>query len=287
MGKIKFTPKARLIKIMGEQLIKDATVGIIELVKNSYDADSTNVQIIMYSLNSVNAKIVIKDNGSGIDLDTFTSKWMNPATGHKEIQKENRLRTKLGRLPLGEKGVGRFAAQQIGSQLRMISKTGDTAKELYVEIDWSHFDDRDKDLSEVTINYEYRLSKEFKANETGTILEISNLRNEFKESEIRKISNTLRRMKSPFKGADNFNVELIFNDCSEDFDKYKNLSTTDLLERSHYRFYAIVNDSGIIDFEYEFHMPGFRSRKESGKADAQRETKEIINNPDFNLKRTV
>ncbi len=72
MNKIKFTPKARLIKILGEQLIKDATVGIIELVKNSYDADATKVEIAIHSLNSPKAKIVIRDNGTGMDLTTFT-----------------------------------------------------------------------------------------------------------------------------------------------------------------------------------------------------------------------
>jgi HSP90 family molecular chaperone len=144
MNQIIFTPKARLIKILGEQLIKNATVGIIELVKNSYDADATEVQIIMQFLNTPDAKIIIKDNGTGMDLPTFKNKWMNPATGHKEEQKENKERSKLKRLPLGEKGVGRFAAQQIGNRLVMITKTIATEQELFVDVDWSMFDIRGK-----------------------------------------------------------------------------------------------------------------------------------------------
>src|ERR1051325_4900661 len=105
-----FKPKARLIQILGEHLIKDATVGIVELVKNSYDADATLVNITMSNLNTDEALITIRDNGTGMDLDTFLNKWMNPASGHKEEQKGKQIRTKLGRLPLGEKGVGRFAA---------------------------------------------------------------------------------------------------------------------------------------------------------------------------------
>ena len=120
---VSFTPKARLIKILGEHLIKDATVGLLELVKNSYDADSTCCEIKMISLNKSNARIIIKDNGFGMDLETFLKRWMNPATGHKEEQKQRRERTRLGRLPLGEKGVGRFAAQQIGNRLTLISKS--------------------------------------------------------------------------------------------------------------------------------------------------------------------
>ncbi len=79
---VSFIPKARLIKILGEHLIKDATVGLVELVKNSYDADSTLCEIEMISLNTPEAKIIIKDNGTGMDLETFFKKmdesWNRP-----------------------------------------------------------------------------------------------------------------------------------------------------------------------------------------------------------------
>ena len=276
MKEINFTPKARLIKILGEQLIKDATVGIIELVKNSYDADATKVEIVMSSLNTPDAKIIIRDNGTGMDLLTFTEKWMNPATGHKEEQKERKERTKLQRLPLGEKGVGRFAAQQIGNRLQMTTKTIETEQELFVDIDWTKFDERGKDLHEVAIGYEMRDADRFENNETGTILEITNLKSEWTKQEIGKISNSLRRMKSPFKGANNFDVTLRFENCSEEFEKFANLDTTDILEKAHYTFYAIVNDKGDVDYDYQFKMPGFKTIKHSETANIFRETGEPV-----------
>ena len=101
---IEFTPKARLIQILGEHLIKDATVGLIELVKNSYDADATLVEIVMDSLNTGDGKIIIKDNGLGMNEDDFINKWMNPASGHKELQKESKKRERnLGDYPLEKK----------------------------------------------------------------------------------------------------------------------------------------------------------------------------------------
>ncbi len=276
MKEINFTPKARLIKILGEQLIKDATVGIIELVKNSYDADATKVEIVMHSLNTPNAKIIIRDNGTGMDLPTFTNKWMNPATGHKEEQKERKERTKLKRLPLGEKGVGRFAAQQIGNHLNMITKTIETEQELFVEIDWSKFDERGKDLHEVTVGYKMQTSDRFKYKETGTILEITKLKSEWTKDEIAKVSNSLRRMKSPFKGANNFDVSLRFENCPEDLERYADLETSDILEKAHYTFFAIVNDKGDVDYDYQFKMPGFKALKHSGSANIFKETKESI-----------
>lgn len=276
MHQINFTPKARLIKILGEQLIKDATVGIIELVKNSYDADATEVEIIMHSLNTSDARIFIRDNGTGMDLHTFTTKWMNPATGHKQEQKDNKERSKLKRLPLGEKGVGRFAAQQIGNHLKMITKTIESEQELFVDVDWSMFDVRGKDLHEVKVDYKMQVSDRFKYKETGTVLEITNLKSEWTKEEIVKVSNSLRRMKSPFKGAYDFDVKLKFENCPEELEKYADLETTDILEKAHYTFFAIVNDIGDVDYDYQFKMPGFKSIKHSGSANIIKETKEII-----------
>lgn len=173
-----FVPKARLIQILGEYLIKDATVGLLELIKNSYDADATAVSIEMYNLNQKTAKIIIRDNGSGMDDDTFLNKWMNPATGHKEKQKVSKNRTALERLPLGEKGVGRFATQQIGDNLKMISKVKNSKEELVAEVDWTLFEDSDEDLSKVEIEY-YKQPPEFFSsaeNQSGTILEITGLK---------------------------------------------------------------------------------------------------------------
>ncbi|MDP3013845.1 MAG: ATP-binding protein, partial [Candidatus Subteraquimicrobiales bacterium] len=222
-GKQAFTPKARLIQILGEHLIKDATVGLLELVKNSYDADATKVEILMSGLNTPTGKIVISDNGCGMDLETFLNKWMNPASGHKQQQKDRQERTGLGRLPLGEKGVGRFAAQQIGNYFKMISKMLNGVEELHVDINWSAFEDHSKDLSEVKIEYELRPAAIFKNARSGTVLEITSLKSEWKESDVKRVANSLKRMKSPFKGATDFDISLKFENCPDEFSKYENI----------------------------------------------------------------
>lgn len=262
---ISFTPKARLIKILGEHLIKDATVGVLELVKNSYDADATSCEIKMISLNKTNATILIKDNGSGIDLATFLKKWMNPATGHKEEQKIRQKRSQLGRLPLGEKGVGRFAAQQIGNHLKLFSKSDMTQQELFVDIDWTKFEDSKTDLKDVTVDYKMQSPKYFiDPYETGTILEITDLKYPWNESDIKKISNALKRMKSPFRGANDFNVTLVFEDCPESFSLYENLELSDILDRAHYKLYGIVDATGVLEYEYECNLPGEKKIQRGG-----------------------
>ena len=262
-----FVPKARLIQILGEYLIKDATVGLLELIKNSYDADATAVSIEMYNLNQNNAKIIIRDNGSGMDDDTFLNKWMNPATGHKEKQKEGKNRSALGRLPLGEKGVGRFATQQIGDNLKMISKIKTSAEELVADVDWTLFEDYEKNLSEVEVEYTYETAAEFEPDKSGTILEISNLKSKWSEADIKRVSNTLKRMKSPFKGANNFDVTLHFIKCPEEFEKYADLELTDILEKAHYKLFGLVDKNGVMQFEYDSDVPDFEKVHREGEID--------------------
>lgn len=262
---VSFTPKARLIKILGEHLIKDATVGLLELVKNSYDADATLCEIQMISLNKKDAKIIIRDNGTGMDLETFLKKWMNPATGHKEEQKQNQERTSLGRLPLGEKGVGRFAAQQIGNSLKLISKSINSPQELIVDIDWKKFENNKIDLIDVEVEYKLQPPSYFKEHdETGVILEISDLKYNWPEQSIKNIAGALKRMKSPFKNINDFEVKLRFTDCPTEYSLYENLELSDILNKAHYKLYGIVDHTGILDFEYESNLPG--QEKQTRKA---------------------
>lgn len=279
MKEINFTPKARLIKILGEQLIKDATVGIIELVKNSYDADATLVKLLFDSLNTDHGRIVIRDNGEGMDSETFLNKWMNPASGHKEEQKKNRIRTALGRLPLGEKGVGRFAAQQIGDKLTIVSKNKNNKKILIAEINWAEFDSTEKNLSDVNIRYEEKESHpDFPDFETGTVLIIERIRSNFSGNDISKIHSAIKRMKSPFKGAEDFNVTIEFQNCPEEWDKYSEIESTDILDKAPFKFTAIVDDNGDLDYEYQFSFPGFKKREISGKTELSKETGINIDN---------
>ena len=255
-GQHVFKPKARLIQILGEHLIKDAAVGLLELVKNSYDADATKVELLMSGLNTPTGKIIIRDNGAGMDLDTFLEKWMNPASGHKQQQKDSQTRTNLGRLPLGEKGVGRFAAQQVGNFFKMVSKTSEADSELHVEIDWTAFEDYKKDLDEVTIGCEVKPIQVFKNGLSGTLLEISRLKTEWKEYDVRRVANSLKRMKSPFKGATDFDISLKFENCPDDFSKYENIEITDILEKAHFKLFGLVDNSGLLEFEYDMKVPG-------------------------------
>lgn len=136
-----FKPRARLLKQLGDQLIKDEGIALFELVKNAYDADATFAKIKLNFIDQKNlGEISIEDNGSGMSLTLITEHWLEPGTDYKEkkIQKLNKSPL-YGRLPLGEKGIGRFGSHKLGQIIQITTKT-DFDNEAVISIDWSDFD---------------------------------------------------------------------------------------------------------------------------------------------------
>src|SRR5262249_3461038 len=77
-GSIAFRPRARLLKLIGAELISDDVVAVTELVKNAYDADASRVTISFHSVTAPGGEITITDDGSGMDVDTVLGVWMEP-----------------------------------------------------------------------------------------------------------------------------------------------------------------------------------------------------------------
>lgn len=56
-----FNPKARLLQLLGDQLIGTKILAVFELVKNSYDADASRVTVTLKNINTEKSSIVVKD----------------------------------------------------------------------------------------------------------------------------------------------------------------------------------------------------------------------------------
>ena len=86
-GTSNLKPKARIIRTIGDELISNEVVAIIELIKNSYDADATKVTITFEgSLKRGEGNIIIEDDGTGMSLNTIQKAWMEPATSFKKVK---------------------------------------------------------------------------------------------------------------------------------------------------------------------------------------------------------
>jgi len=251
-----------LVAILGEHLISDQAVGLIELVKNCYDADATEVTVELLNLDDPDRTTVfITDNGCGMSLEDVTGKWLSPAVDHKERSKRAQLRTPLGRLPIGEKGVGRFAAHQMGRRLELVTRAKGQP-EVVLQLDWDEFDDGSRFLDEVRFHVREREPEVFTGRKTGTRLAMKSTRAPWDKRLLSKVHRALRRLQSPLQDEEEFQFTVRLK-CPE-YPEYENIDVTDVLDRAHYEFRVLVSADGACDFEYYCKHPALSHRTKSG-----------------------
>lgn len=233
---IALRPRARLLRTLGEELISNEVVAVIELVKNAYDADATRVMIrFVGPLEPGKGCIEVIDNGHGMELKTVQTVWMEPATPSK--RGKLRRTEKFKRRYLGEKGIGRFASSRLADELEVVSRPDGAAKEVYAVFDWRQFDDEKKYLDEILILWEERQPVEIKAGGTiellwksekkmlpahklgyGTILRMAGLKQKWEMKQFEDLRRGLARLISP-KAAkeEDFEIEL---DLPQEFSQF-------------------------------------------------------------------
>src|SRR5262245_15988024 len=83
-GSAPFRAHARLLRLLGEELISDEVIAIVELVKNSYDADARHVVVTLENIIDPKEGLIrVADDGSGMTLDTLLHSWLEPASSQK------------------------------------------------------------------------------------------------------------------------------------------------------------------------------------------------------------
>ncbi len=201
-----FKTNTLLKNLVGKDLINDDNIAIVELVKNSYDAESKEVDIKFTEFSSTGestdtSQIIIADRGSGMDLIDIEDKWLNIAYSEKVLLAQER-----GAYLAGNKGVGRFSCDRLGEQLNLLTRKKDgTLLHLYIQ--WSDFEvEGDKDLTIQEIPLIVRTIDEIQAAklasihqfpDQGTILVISNLRSIWNRDKLRKLKTSLEKFLNP------------------------------------------------------------------------------------------
>ena len=150
---------------------------MIELVKNSFDADSpvANITILPRGPEAPGGTILVSDEGHGMSKAEIIGRWSNP----RQTTSCNGERAPGGRPMLGEKGIGRFAAARLGrfTKLESTHSSGDSCSLVTVDIDWNWFT-AEKYLDEIDIPVEEtKLSPKSKAI-PGVDIYITDLRDE-------------------------------------------------------------------------------------------------------------
>lgn len=155
MPKLRFSVDSALLSELGEKLVESVHVALLELIKNAYDADATEVTVEVTPAGD-KYRIVVSDNGEGMSFDDVQNYWMRIATTHKA---EDNVSERFGRIKSGSKGIGRFSCRRLGSKL-VISSTAELAKGKYekteMEIDWTRYEpgmDVDTITCECTVSH--------------------------------------------------------------------------------------------------------------------------------------
>lgn len=142
-----FRPYARLLTMLGDQLIKDEKTALVELIRNSYDADASRVVVDFENFGedwsvTQESRIVIADDGCGMTREIIEKAWMNPASPNKFKQKAVQPQTTLKkRTIVGEKGIGRFALFKLGACVRVTTRAENSADEINLFMDFSSYKD--------------------------------------------------------------------------------------------------------------------------------------------------
>lgn len=217
MAKMKYRISSRATILLGRESVSKVDGAIIELVKNTYDADAV---LCFLCFDIDNDCIYIIDNGIGMTKDVIENCWMMIGTDNKRENYESEKK----RIKSGEKGIGRFALDRLGSKCDMYTKNKESDKLILWRNDWSNFEEPGKTIDEIEADFEY-LDISFKDAipseilnsitdlksknpdlvielDTGTCLKISSLRDNWTTKEIDNIFSSMGFLIPPTQQKD-------------------------------------------------------------------------------------
>lgn len=246
--KLTMRPYARLLSMLGDQLIKNEVIALTEIIKNSYDADASRVRVIFRGFdddgrNIDGSKIIIIDDGCGMTQETIEKDWLNPATPNKKLAKIKGGRSSKGRIVQGEKGIGRFAVFKLGKTISVCSRRCDFAEsstecsiydyESCLSYDFSRYDDdylTDNNqalfLDDLTVDLKIERPPLFfseKAEDSlsqyglrtlhGTCIEIGGLRGSWTRSKMENVLFQVSKLRPIFEkdGNESFSIQFYLN----------------------------------------------------------------------------
>src|SRR5262249_18868559 len=147
--------------------------------------------------------------------------------------------TPRGRRVLGEKGVGRFAADKLAARLELVTRAP-ASEEVRASIDWDAFADGERMLEDVEAHWEVRQPTDTLPH--GTVLRLAGLRSVWMERMFRRLSIRLGRLLSPFRDRDRFGIRIE----SDEFPEYAGELRSDILDRAPYRIDAAFDGEQTI-----------------------------------------
>lgn len=212
-----FTVDARAMLTWGRESIKDHTTAVLELVKNSYDANASVVEIQIHNglYADLGPHIRIIDNGVGMSSDDIDKHWLRIGYSAKRQERF----TKRGRRKTGEKGVGRISADRLGAVLELRTKAKNQ-RPSGIRIDWKEFETPGLDIVSVPVSeidvvsfttpqsFRKRGTRSIASIDHGTELLITQLRQEWTPNDVQDLRRHLALLMPPYDEVEEFAIFL-------------------------------------------------------------------------------
>lgn len=189
-----FTIDSHLLRELGERLIGHPHVALAELIKNSYDADATEVEIRIEQ-----NRIVVTDNGHGMSFEEFKDFWMRIGTTHKDQKTHSRF---FKRPLTGSKGIGRLSSQFLGDRLRLQTTARSAQKNTVAEtitasVRWSEAVNKG-DLTQACVNLAWGEPRiDYLGSDWGTKVEIQDLKSDWKDDKVQRLAQEIWFLQPP------------------------------------------------------------------------------------------
>ncbi|MBK7379260.1 MAG: sensor histidine kinase [Ignavibacteriales bacterium] len=247
---IPFTVSARTARLIGQENFANAEGAVIELVKNSYDADASISLII---INPLINTLYILDNGEGMTEEIIRKHWMTIGTDDKKTN----IKSKKERVKTGAKGIGRFALDRLGKKCKMLTKTA-SSECLSWEVDWGQFDNKDAVISDIkaqmhqqdgfylphevlsvlkSFDLDTKVADYWKENK-GTYIEITELKDAWDEKAVESLYSNLEILVPPLET----NIFSVFLFNTTELNKYGQVYSA-ICEDYDYKLTATVQEN--------------------------------------------
>ncbi|MHC2067648.1 ATP-binding protein [Bremerella sp. T1] len=181
-----------ILQRLGEELNPSPDQGLLELVKNSFDANASECVVELIDTDTPGGTVRIRDDGDGMARDDIVDGWL--VLG--KSSKNTRRLTRLKRIPAGNKGLGRLAALRMGKTARLLTRPrSDRSREHLLEIDWNSF--QNADLIE-NVPLSVRSQNREASVPHGTEIEIGQLKQRIGRWDVKRLARAMILLADPF-----------------------------------------------------------------------------------------
>ncbi|MBN1795910.1 MAG: sensor histidine kinase [Sedimentisphaerales bacterium] len=258
LADVSFSVAARLAMQLGRESISNSITAIIELVKNSYDADAENVNISFHDLNTPRSTLIVEDDGNGMTISQLSKNWMLIGTSNKQGFKKSQRKK---RVLTGEKGLGRLGLDRLCKKTTVQFFSTTKSDGIEIVIDWSKFEKKNTKLEKVK-HPRFKIpkfvidpsTKEQRRITKGTRLILTNLKDSWTLEYLEELKRELSLLVSPWYGINDFAIHLDSGQNLKEIDG--KISSEKMLNAAEWKLVATIDFDNKVSYRMSSSLYG-------------------------------